>query len=140
MARFDGDCPNGPGVGDLLGEPWWIALAISRARSAGWRAPADRVLCGCSRASQRPRNDRAAPNQNLNRALRQGFGGMGIAGNSFLEQQSPAAIRGWVRTRGFPSQKGATLFYDWLLAGTWMPLTAGAAVYYFAPLARLLGA
>jgi hypothetical protein len=37
----------------------------------------------------------------LDHALRQGFGGMGIAGNSFPEQQSPAAIRGWVRTRGF---------------------------------------
>jgi hypothetical protein len=31
------------------------------------------------------------------------------------------------------------LFYDWLLVVTWVLLTSGAALFYFAPLARFVG-
>jgi hypothetical protein len=64
---------------------------------------------------------------------------------SFPDRGSPAAIRGWVRTRGFHSRMpvggGPMMSYaDWPLAVTWLSVTAAAAVFYFAPVARLLGA
>jgi hypothetical protein len=31
------------------------------------------------------------------------------------------------------------LHADWLLAATWLLVTAGAPVFYFAPLSRLIG-
>jgi hypothetical protein len=48
--------------------------------------------------------------------------------------------RGAFNSCALISKGRPTLFYDWLLAATWMLLTAGAALCYFPPLARLLGA